>query len=58
MFTKLYLKKNDDPMWIIKPCFDSEKRRLNSLFQMSPDQVSAYERYYDIVIVDIISKTN
>jgi hypothetical protein len=25
---------------------------------MSPDQVNAYERYHDIVIVDTTSKTN
>jgi hypothetical protein len=58
MLTKLYAKKDEDPRWIIKPRFDSEERRLNSLFWMSPDQVNAYERYHDIVIVDTTSKTN
>ena len=29
---KLYLKKDDDLMWIINPRFDLEERRLNSLF--------------------------
>ncbi|CAB4418039.1 unnamed protein product [Rhizophagus irregularis] len=58
MLTELYLKKDDDPRWIIKPRFDHGERRLNSLFWMSPDQVNAYERYHDIVIVDTTSKTN
>jgi hypothetical protein len=59
MLTELYLKKDDDPRWIIKPCFDSEERRLNSLFCMSPaDQVNSYERYHDIVIINTTSKTN
>ena len=57
MLTELYSKKEDDPRWIIKPRFD-EERRLNSLFWMSPDQINAYERYQDIVIVDTTSKTN
>ncbi|CAB4473025.1 unnamed protein product [Rhizophagus irregularis] len=48
MLTELYLKKDDDPRWIIKPRFDHGERRLNSLFWMSPDQVNAYERYHDI----------
>ena len=50
-------KKDDDPRWIIKPRFD-EERRLNSLFWMFSDQVNAYERYHDIVVVDMTSKTN
>ena len=58
MLTELYLKKDDDPRWIIKPRFDFEERRLNSLFWMSPDQVNSYERYCDIVIIDTTSKTN
>ncbi|EXX64583.1 hypothetical protein RirG_141350 [Rhizophagus irregularis DAOM 197198w] len=58
MLTELYLKKDDDPRWIIKPRFDHGERRLNSLFWMSPDQVNAYERYHDIVIIDTTSKTN
>jgi len=33
-------------------------RRLNSLFWMSPNQINVYEKYYDIVIVDMTSKTN
>ncbi|GET52980.1 hypothetical protein GLOIN_2v1789397 [Rhizophagus irregularis DAOM 181602=DAOM 197198] len=37
--TELYLKKDDDPRWIIKPRFDHGERRLNSLFWMSPDQI-------------------
>ena len=32
MLTNLYLKKDDNPIWIIKPRFDSEERRLNLLF--------------------------
>src|SRR5262249_40441574 len=32
MLTELYLKKDDDPRWIIKPRFDYGERRLNSLF--------------------------
>ncbi len=43
---------------IVKSHFDSKERRLNSLFWMSPDQINAYERYKDIVIIDTISKTN
>ncbi|EXX56200.1 hypothetical protein RirG_218330 [Rhizophagus irregularis DAOM 197198w] len=58
ILTELYLKKDDDPRWIIKSRFDHRERRLNSLFWMSPDQVNAYERYHDIVIVDTMSKTN
>ncbi|CAB4405904.1 unnamed protein product [Rhizophagus irregularis] len=58
MLTELYLKKDDDPRWIIKPRFDYGERRLNSLFWMSPNQINAYERYHDIVIVDTTSKTN
>jgi len=58
MLTELYLKKDDDPRWIIKPRFDHEERRLNSLFWMSPNQIDAYGRYQDIVIVDTTSKTN
>ena len=37
MLTELYSKKDNDPRWIIKPCFDYGERRLNSLFWMSPD---------------------
>src|SRR6266496_3238870 len=55
MLTNLYLKKDDDPRWIIKPRFDSEERRLNSLFWMFPNQVDAYGRYHDIVIVNTTS---
>ncbi|PKY42847.1 hypothetical protein RhiirA4_507429 [Rhizophagus irregularis] len=58
MLTELYLKKEEDPRWIIKPRFDYEERRLNSLFWMSPDQIDAYEKYQDIIIVDTTSKTN
>src|SRR6266498_3234255 len=58
MLTELYLNKEDDPRWIIKPCFDFEERRLNSLFWMSPNQVNSYGRYHDIVIIDTTSKTN
>ena len=53
-----YTQKNNDPRWIIKPRFDHRERRLNSLFWMSSDQVNAYERYHDIVVVDTTSKTN
>ncbi|CAB5358760.1 unnamed protein product [Rhizophagus irregularis] len=48
MLTELYLKKDDNPRWIIKPRFDHGERRLNSLFWMLPDQINAYERYHDI----------
>ncbi|CAB4481523.1 unnamed protein product [Rhizophagus irregularis] len=58
MLTDLYLKKEIDSRWIIKPHFDLDERRLNSLFWMSPDQVNAYGRYHDIVIIDTTSKTN
>ena len=58
MLTNLYLKKDDDPRWIIKPRFDSKERRLNSLFWMSPNQINAYEGYHDVVIIDTTSKTN
>src|ERR1700722_5487450 len=58
MLTELYLKKEDDPRWIVKPRFDFEERRLNSLFWMSPNQIDAYGKYHDIVIVDTTSKTN
>src|ERR1043165_4879607 len=58
MLTELYLKKDEDPRWIIKPRFDHGEKRLNSLFWMSPDQINAYERYHDVVIVDTTSKTN
>ena len=58
MLTTLYLKKDNDPRWIIKPRFEPDERRLNSLFWMSPDQVNAYNKYRDVVIVDTISKTN
>ena len=58
MLTELYLKKDDDPRWIVKPRFDIGERRLNSLFWMSPDQINAYERYHDIIIIDTTSKTN
>src|SRR6266542_188247 len=58
MLTKLYSKKDNDPRWIIKPHFNHGERRLNSLFWMSPNQVNAYERYHDIVVVDMTSKTN
>jgi len=58
MLTNLYLKKDDDPRWIIKPRFDSEERRLNSLFWISPNQINAYKRYHDVVIIDTTSKTN
>ena len=51
MLTNLYLKKDDNPRWIIKPHFDSEERRLNSLFWMSPNQINAYERYHDVVML-------
>ena len=37
MLTTLYLKKDNDPRWIIKPRFEPDERRLNSLFWMSPD---------------------
>ena len=58
MLTELYLNKEDDPRWIIKPRFDFEERRLNSLFWMSPNQVNSYGKYHDIVIIDTTSKTN
>ena len=58
MLIDLYSKKDDDSRWIIKSRFDSKERRLNSLFQMLLDQINAYRRYKDIVIVDITSKTN
>ncbi|CAB4481899.1 unnamed protein product [Rhizophagus irregularis] len=58
MLTELYLKKDDDPRWIIKLRFDVGERRLNSLFWMSPDQVNAYGKYHDIVIIDTTSRTN
>src|SRR4051794_10445679 len=58
MLIELYLKKNNDPRWIIKPRFNSEERGLNSLFWMSPDQVNSYRRYHDIVIIDTTSKIN
>ncbi|EXX72169.1 hypothetical protein RirG_071800 [Rhizophagus irregularis DAOM 197198w] len=58
MLTELYLKKDDDPRWIIKPRFDVGERRLNSLFWMSSDQVNAYGKYHDIVIIDTTSRTN
>ncbi len=51
MLTNLYLKKDDNPRWIIKSRFDSEERRLNSLFWMSPNQINAYERYHDVVLL-------
>jgi len=41
-----------------KSRFDPKERRLNLLFWMSPDQISAYEKYHDIVIIDITSKIN
>ena len=28
----LYIKKDLDSMWLVKPHFDSKERRLNSLF--------------------------
>ncbi len=58
MLTDLYSKKDDDPRWIVKSRFDSEERRLNSLFWISPDQINAYGRYKDIIIVNTTSKTN
>ena len=58
MLTTLYLKKDNDPRWIIKPRFEPDERRLNSLFWMSPDQVNVYNKYQNVVIVDTISKTN
>ncbi len=58
MLTELYLKKDDDLMWIVKPHFDSEERRLNLLFWILPDQINAYRRYKNIVIINITSKTN
>jgi len=58
MLTDLYSKKDDDPRWIVKSRFDSEERRLNSLFWMSSNQINAYERYHDVVIIDTTSKTN
>jgi hypothetical protein len=58
MLNELYLKKENNPMWVVKPRFDPEERRLNSLFWMAPDQIIAYERYHDVVIVDTTSRTN
>ncbi|GBB95305.1 hypothetical protein RclHR1_25090002 [Rhizophagus clarus] len=58
VLTKLYLKKENNPMWIVKPQVNPEERRLNSLFWMAPDQIIAYERYHDVVIVDTTSRTN
>jgi len=58
MLTDLYSKKDDDLRWIIKPHFNSEKRRLNLLFWISLNQINAYERYKNIVIIDTTSKTN
>ena len=58
MLTELYLKKDEDSRWIIKPRFDYGEKRLNSLFWMSTNQINAYEKYNDIVIVDTTSKTN
>ena len=58
MLITLYLKKDNDPRWIIKPRFEPDERRLNSLFWMFPDQVNVYNKYRDVVIVDTTSKTN
>ena len=58
MLTELYLKKDDDLMWIVKPRFDPKERRLNSLFWMLSDQINAYRKYHNIVIIDTTSKTN
>ncbi|CAB4418907.1 unnamed protein product [Rhizophagus irregularis] len=43
---------------ICRPILNLDERRLNSLFWMFPDQVNAYGRYHDIVIIDTTSKTN
>ena len=55
VLSNLYLKKEEDPQWIVKPRFDPEERRLNSLFWMSPGQIQAYEKYHDVVIMDSTS---
>lgn len=47
MLTKLYLEKENNPIWIVKSWVDPEERRLNSLFWMSSDQIIAYERYHE-----------
>ncbi|CAB4384793.1 unnamed protein product [Rhizophagus irregularis] len=56
MLTELYLEKKNNLMWI--RWFDSKERKLNSLFWMFPDQIIAYKRYHDVVIVNTISRTN
>ncbi|CAG8483129.1 20251_t:CDS:2 [Dentiscutata erythropus] len=54
ILTKLYLKKKNDPRWIvIKP----EERRLNLLLWMSSDQINVYKKFRDVVIVNTTSKT-
>src|SRR6185437_14721200 len=58
LLEELYSKKEHNPTWVVKPCFDSKERWLNSLFWMARNQISAYNQYHDIVIVDTISKTN
>ncbi|CAB4479697.1 unnamed protein product [Rhizophagus irregularis] len=54
----LYLEKEKNPLWLVKPRFDTDERRLNSLFWMSPEQIRFYERYHDVVIIDSTSQTN
>ena len=58
MLSNLYLKKEEDSLWIVKPQFEPEERRLNSLFWMFPDQIQAYGKYHDVVIIDSTSQTN
>ncbi|CAB4473070.1 unnamed protein product [Rhizophagus irregularis] len=58
MLNKLYLKKENNLVWIVKLHFDYKKRHFNSLFWIASDQIIAYERYHDVIIVDTISRTN
>jgi len=54
----LYKKKDEDPLWIVRPKIDSDERRLTGLFWMSPAQVCAYEKFHDVIVIDTTSKTN
>ncbi|GBC52446.2 protein FAR1-RELATED SEQUENCE 5-like [Rhizophagus irregularis DAOM 181602=DAOM 197198] len=58
VLNNLYLEKEKNPLWLVKPRFDTDERRLNSLFWMSPEQIRFYERYHDVVIIDSTSQTN
>ena len=48
MLSNLYLKKEEDSLWIVKLQFEPEERRLNLLFWMFPNQIQAYEKYHDV----------